>query len=360
MALISTRLCLLARQHACLITLMRFRRFQFALPLLPVLTLLAGFSMAAHAVSCTVSAAMPASDRAALAQFVSSIGEDVARGDANTLKAAAAPGLANNFADIASTVGGLAPGLKGAAITVENLYTLHARDLKGAGDDAQFFCSRPSSPLLVTVTLGQIPPGEYALAIVHATGVAAPQQFALILENTGAAGAPAQWQLAGFFVRPLTVAGHSGIWFWDQARALKSKNAPLSAYLYYQEAAQLARPADVYTSGNLDRLSQESDAVKPKDMPGDAPMLLHGQDGSTFSVTGMNIDTGLGAMDLRVDATVPTLGDPVASRKSALALMSALLGKYPGLRDSFHGLWVFEKAANGQTYAIEQPMTALE
>ena len=145
----------------------------------------------------------------------------------------------------------------------------------------------------------------------------------------------------------------------DQARALKSKNAPLSAYLYYQAASELARPADIYTSGNLEKLNREIAAVAPKDLSSDTPMVLTTPDG-TFSVTGMRIDTGLGAMDLRVDANVPVLGDPVASRKSALALMTALLTNHPDLRDNFHGFWVFAKAANGQTYAIEQPMSALQ
>ncbi len=303
---------------------------------------------------------MSASDRAALEGAASALGEDIARGNTAALKAASAPSLAANFADIASTVDGVAPGLKGSGITVENLFTLDARDLKGAGGDAQFFCSRPASPLLVTVTLGQIPPGEYALAIVHATGVPAPQQFAFILQNTASGTAPAQWQLAGFFVRPLTLAGHSELWFWDHARTLKSTNASLSAYLYYQAAAELARPADLYTSGNLDKLDRERAAVQPKDLSAESPMTLTAPGGGDYAVTGMRIDTGLGAMDLRVDADVASLGDPVASRKSAIGLMSALLAKYPDLRSSFHGLWVFEKAAGGQTYAIEQPMTALQ
>ena len=319
--------------------------------------LLAVAAPGAHAVSCTVSAAMSATDRAPLEAIASSLGHDAAAGDTGALKAASAPFLATNFAGIASTVDGVAPGLKGAAVTVQNLYALHARDLQSSGDDAQFFCSRPSSPLLVTVTLGQLPPGEYALAIIHATGVPAPQQFALILENRAAPTTAAQWELAGFFVRPLTIAGHSELWFWDQARSLESKNDHLSAYLYLQAAAELARPADLFSSNNLDKLNRELAAAEPKGLPGETPMTVTAPGGGGYSVTGMRIDTGLG---LRVDASVPALGDAVASRSSALALMSALLGKYPGLRESFHGLWVFEKAANGQTYAVEQPMSALQ
>jgi hypothetical protein len=341
---------------------MRIPCFQIACFSLLCAVLLLGIAPAAHAVSCTVSAGMSASERTALETAASNLGGDVARGDTAALQAGSAQLLASNFGEIAATVGGLAQSLKGATVTVESLYALHAGDLTGTESDVQFFCSRPASPLLVTATLGQLPPGEYALTIVHASGVAAPQQFAFVLQNvlhdTAASHATAQWQLAGFFVRPLTLGGHPELWFWEQARAMK--NAPLSAYLYYEAAAYLSRPADLYTSGNLDKLNRETSAVEPKGLPGDTPMLLSGPGGNAFSVTGMRIDTSLGAMDLRVDANVGALGDAVTSRKSALDLMSALLTKYPDLRESFHGLWVFEKATDGQAYAVEQPMSALQ
>ena len=95
----------------------------------------------------------------------------------------------------------------------------------------------------------------------------------------------------------------------------KHKNAPLSAYFYYQIAAQLARPADLYTSDNFHKLNRELAGVKPKGLPGDTPMLLTGQDGSIFSVTGLRIDTALSAIDLRVDANV-AIRSPPADRHS--------------------------------------------
>ena len=81
--------------------------------------------------------------------------------------------------------------------------------------------------------------------------------------------------------------------------------------------------------------------------------------GATYSVTGLRADTTLGSFDLRVDSKVPTVSDPVAARKDALGLMQALLQQHPGLRESFHGLWVFETTPNGQNFAVEQPMSAI-
>ena len=87
-------------------------------------------------------------------------------------------------------------------------------------------------------------------------------------------------------------------------------------------------------------------------------MMLSAGDQS-FAITALRADTTLGALDLRVDARVASVADPVAARKDALALMAALLKQHAELRPNFHGLWIFESTAAGQTFAVEQPMSAL-
>jgi hypothetical protein len=87
-------------------------------------------------------------------------------------------------------------------------------------------------------------------------------------------------------------------------------------------------------------------------------MILSGG-AQSFAVTGLRIDDGLGALDLRVDTRVTDVADPVAARKNALAVMAALLAAHPGMRTAFHGLWVYETTSAGQSFAIEQPMSEL-
>ena len=98
--------------------------------------------------------------------------------------------------------------------------------------------------------------------------------------------------------------------------------------------------------------------MEPQGLPGNKPMPVP-VDGQTFSVTALKADATLGSLDLRVDARVPSVADPVAARKDALALMAALLQQHPELRANFHGLWVYETTGAGQTFAVEQPMSAL-
>ncbi len=337
----------------------RFASIRCFLPL----SALACFCTAqAHAVSCTVGAALPGEARAALFEAGHEIGGDVLRGDVAALKAATASAANANFSGIASTVGQLAPSLAGATLTVNSLYALNAADLAANEDDVQFFCSVPGSPLLVTITLDSLPKGQFALEVLHATGLKAPQQFAMILQNTAAAGTAPHWQLAGFFARPLTLDGHDSAWFWQQGRELKTKAQPLSAFLYEEAAEYLARPADLYTSNNLGKLSRETASGEPAGLPGNKPMMVPvtGDAGeASVAVTALHADATLGALDLRVDAKVDSVADPVAARKEALSLMTALLKQHPELRSNFHGLWVYESTAAGQTFAVEQPMTAL-
>ncbi len=318
----------------------------------------AGLGAKADAVTCSVGSTLPGEQRSALFEAAHALGGDVLRGDAAVLKAASIPAVASNFGEIESTVAGLAPSLPGATLTVENLYALDAGDLPASEDDVQFFCGVPGSPLLVTVTLSQLPRGQYSLALLHVTGIRQPQQFALVLQNTAAASTPAHWMLAGFFSRPLTLAGHSSAWFWEQGRALKAKGDPLSAFLYEDTAAFLARPADLYTSNNWLKLSRETAAVEPAGLPGQKPMEVPA-DGQSFAVTRLSADGTLGSLDLRIDTRVNTVADPVAARKDALILMATLLRQHPELRANFHGLWVYQTTAAGQTFAVEQPMSEI-
>ena len=60
--------------------------------------------------------------------------------------------------------------------------------------------------------------------------------MAFLLQKNGG------WQLAGFFVKPLTVAGHDSLWYWTQARVFNQKGQKWNAYFYYETALYLATP----------------------------------------------------------------------------------------------------------------------
>ena len=120
-------------------------------------------------------------------------------------------------------------------MTVDALWILEATDVAANQQNAQFFCGIANGPAHSTFNFSSLPPSRYAVAFVHATGIGAPQQIALVLKDVGGA-----WKIAGFSFRPLTLAGHDALWHWSQARDYAKKKQLWNAYFYYATAAYLA------------------------------------------------------------------------------------------------------------------------
>jgi hypothetical protein len=302
------------------------------------------------AVSCTTQAQMAEADRAALVQAGKTLAAAVQSGNVAAVQALTIPKVKAQFDSIASTIEQTAPRMTGATVTIDALYGLDASDLKSSAEDTQFFCGVPGSPLHVDFTIPQLPQGRYALVLVHATGVSQPQQIAFLLQKNG------DWQMAGFFVKPLLVAGHDALWYWTRARAFDQKNQKWNAYFYYTTAAYLASPADFLTSTNLEKLNQETTNSRPDGLPGAQPMTVTEGD-KTYSISDLHTDGSLGGLDLVIRYSATDVGDPVATRARNLEVMKATLAAHPELREGFHGLWVFADAPPQRPFGNELVMS---
>ena len=321
------------------------RRFEFAVTLL---TLLAPGRM--FAVSCSTQAQMSDSERTAIVQTARTLALAVQAGNPSAVQAMTIPKVKAQFDGIASTIQETAPLLAGASITIDALYGLDASDLKSPMEDTAFFCGLAASPVHVDISIPQLPQGKYAFTLVHATGVKQPQQMAFLLQQNGA------WQLAGFFVKPLLLAGRDSVWYWTKARAFSQKGQKWNAYFYYKTAAYLATPVDLLTSPNLDKLTQETASVRPDGLPGEQPMPLTANN-QTYPVSDLHTDGSLGGLDLVIRYHAADAGDPVATRARNLEVMKAILAAHPEVRDGFHGLWVFAEAPNQRPYGNELAMS---
>jgi hypothetical protein len=280
---------------------------------------------------------------------------DVQSANVQALQANTIPAVAANFAGIANSVQSLKADLQNATVTIDDVYILDAStDQQSATTD--FFCGVPGSLMIVSMQFNNLPPGKYALAIVHATGVPHPQQLALILDDTGAG----QWMLAGFFDRPMTIDSHDALWYWTHAREYAQGKMDWTAWFYYQLAEQLAQPVEFMSSPNLQKLRHEADDVHPSNLPTGTPVTLPAA-GTTFTITGVGTTTALGPLDVNVDyapspAQAAQLRDPAAARQQVLDVMQALLSAHPGLRAAFHGMWVHADQGNASIFALELPM----
>ena len=324
-----------------------------ALALFASVALAVTSGMSAHAATCSTQAQMEPGMRTSLTGEAHTIAAIVQSGDTQALRAKILPAIASDFDGIAASVTSLKPQVQTATMTVDSLYVLDAsKDAPGA-ERTQFFCGSP----IVVLTFNGIPPGTYALAILHATGVQQPQQISLIL----ARAAGNQWQLAGFYAKPMLHADHDGLWYWVSARKYSQIRDNWSAWLYYHIAQGLLSPVDFISSPNLQKLQQEADQVHPKDFPADKTQVSLNAQGVSFNLSGVDTTTQFGGLDLDVhyipDATqAAQLRTPTQARKQVTDVMTALLAQHPGLRQAFHGMWVHADQGDSSLFALELPM----
>lgn len=337
----------------------RERKLRFCARLL-LAALAAGLAIpAAYGDSCTTQAQMTATQRDDFSRAARMLVSDVQNGDVQGLRDDTLPSVAANFAGIANSADALKPEIQQAGLTVEALFAFEAAQAAAGTQAAQFFCSAPGSTMTVVLNFSGLPAGKYALAIVHATGVPKPQQISVILAQTP----DGQWKLAGIFSRPLMLGGRNGVWYWSQARQYAQRKQDWPAWFYYQIASFLVEPADFLSSPNVDRLNREAQQVHPQNLPAEQPVTVE-INGSPFEITRVDTSAELGPLDFVIHynpspAQAAQLRDPVAARQQVVTLMTGMLAMHPGLREAFHGLWVYADAGNATAFALELPMNQI-
>ena len=95
-------------------------------------------------------------------------------------------------------------------------------------------------------------PGRYGFAIVDVPDGSSPWRLSFLLRQD-----QGQWVMAGFYPKPLLAAGHDGLWYWTQARMMTAQKERWNAWLYYQQAESLLRPANFIQSTHLEKLKAE-------------------------------------------------------------------------------------------------------
>jgi hypothetical protein len=307
-----------------------------------------------NAASCTTQAQMNQAQRDAVVNAAKALVAQVQMADVAGLRTNTLPAVAADFSAIQQSVQFLAPLVQHATITVNSLYLLDAATDPPNAPRTDFFCGSP----VVGFNFTGLPPGTYAMAMLHATGVPQPQQISLIL-----AKAPDnRWLLAGFFDKAMLLGGHDGTWYWQTARRYAQDNQQWGAWFFYRIATDLLDPVGFIASQNLEKLRREADQVHA-DLPAPTGPLSISVNGSIYKVTSVNTTTALGPLDLEVhyapDASqIVALRSPVVARKQVSDLMAALLVAHPELRSAFQGMWLHADQGNASLFALELPMSA--
>jgi hypothetical protein len=318
----------------------------------------------ADAEVCTTQSQMTAADRDALANAARALAAKVQADDVGGLRASTVSEYAKDFAGIEGVVGSTAAKVKGGALTVEQVYVLDGTQLKrgadGSAPDAQFFCSLNKSVAEADFLIPGLAPGRYGFAIVDVDNAGSPWRLSFLLRRE-----QGDWQMAGFYPKPLAAAGHDGVWYWAQARAMVARKEHWNAWLYYQQAEALLRPANFIQSTHLEKLKAEQSSAAPPTLSdgvsAESPLVVKGVDGTEYRFIGLGVDDSLAKdkIDILVHMKVEQIADPVAARKHNADAMAALLAAYPEMRRSFHGVWVFAEAPEQNPFATEQAMNEI-
>jgi hypothetical protein len=279
----------------------------------------------------------------------------VARGDAASLKQNSIPSVANDFGSIENTVKESQAGLAGAHAVARPPFLLKAEGTAPL-PRAEFLCgvfgATGQTANSAEFVIPNLPPGDYAIVILDVTTQKTPYTLSLVLQQVGT-----DWKIGGFFLRSTQIAGHDSNWFLEHARAFKAKGQIHNAWLYFFEGRDLAVPVPFMGTQLTDKLYDEAQTVKPPDFPIDGSMAdVTAPTGKTYKLTAIFPFASAQELNLVVKYQTASVADTGQTFQENLAVMKALLLKFPELRDAFDGIVARGVEPSGRDYGSLMPM----
>ena len=315
-------------------------------------------SILAPAQTCLTHSDMDEPTRSALESAAKRYFDMAARGDTATLKQNSIATLAANFSSIESVVKDSQPNLADAKAQPRPPFLLKIEGDKPL-ERAEFLCGvfgkNGQTANSAAFVIPNLAPGTYAMVALDISGAPKVQTVSFVLQQQGA-----DWKIGGFYVHTSQVAGHDATWFADQAKAFRTKNQNRDAWLYYLQARELAVPVPFMYTKATDQLYDESEAVKPTDLPldGNTVDLLAGA--KTYKLTTV-FPVAVGQdLDVAVKYQASDVSHTAETFKDNMAVIHALVMKYPELRDAFSGVVARAVDPSGQDYGSMLPMKEIK
>jgi hypothetical protein len=271
-------------------------------------------------------------------------------GDVAGLKANAIPAISGDFGAIEQAVITNKPFLAGGTSSITGTYLLDASQSKTALPRADFYCGIYNSPDRLSFSINNLPPGKYAVVIQKVNGKD-PITLSLVLQNLGGA-----WKLAGYYPRLDAIGGHDGQWYLTQARAYKAQGKAHDAWFYYLTAWDLTAPVNFMSTPQLDKIAEEMQGSRPGDLPSENAPLSLSANGKVFKVTELTAVPVDNKLDLRVVYQNAAAGNSGAAFQDNMAVIRAVIAKYPELRDAFDSVIARAVDGNGHEYGSLLPM----
>ena len=313
---------------------------------LAYLGLLLTVSQAVPAQVCLTSTDMDDATRAALTNTARKLYDMVARADTSALQQNSIPSVAANFSGIENAIKGNQASLSGGQATVRPPFLLKAEG-SAPIERAEFLCgvfgSNGQTANSSIFVLSNLPPGTYGIVTLDVDS-ATPYMVSFVLQQQGN-----DWKLGGYYAKPRQAAGHDGEWFAARAREFKSKGQTRNAWFYFVEARDLLTPVAFMATQSTDKLFDEMQPLKPSDLPVDGPIDLTAG-GKSYQLTTMFPMVAGSELDLVVKYQAADISNTAQTYQANVALIKALVAKYPELRDAFAGVVARAVTPSGQDY----------
>ncbi len=312
------------------------------------LALIVGCAPNAAAENCVTGSDMEPGARSALVAAGQQYFDYIAKGDAASLRQGAIPSLAADFSGIESTVKDNQSALAGSKATARPPFLLEA-DGTAPIPRAEFYCGvfgkNGQTADSAAFYLNNLPPGKYGVVILDVPSSKGAYTVSLILQQQASA-----WKLGNLYIKAGQIAGHDGDWFVARARAFQSEGQMHDAWIYYFEALALASPLPFMSTAVTDKLNDESQKLRPADFPGEGKSVDLAAGSATYKLTALFPQSVGDDLDLMVRYQVADATNANQAYQSNIAVMKALVAKYPELRDAFAGVVARAVDPSGHNY----------
>ncbi len=301
-----------------------------------------------HAQTCLTADDMDAANKAALISTGKGFFDLAAHGDSASLRQKAIPSLAANFADVETAIADHKADFAGTQANPRPPFLLKAEGTAPLAR-AEFLCgvfgANGQTATSAEFVIPNLPPGEYGIVILDVPTSKQPYTVSFVLQQDGAT-----WKLGGFFIKDTQVNAHDGDWFATQARSFKAKGQTRDAWLYFVQARDLMSPVPFMYTLKTDKLYEESQTVKPTDLPAAGNPVDLPANGKTYKLTTIFPLPEGKDLDVVVKYESPDISDTTKTFQDNMAVTKALIAKFPELRDAFNAVVSRAVEPSGRDY----------
>jgi hypothetical protein len=312
--------------------------------------------------SCQTSSDMEEATRSALTATALRYFGLIAKGDTASLRQSAIPSVAGDFSGIEALVKDNQAALGGAKAAVRPPFLLVAEGTAPMAR-AEFFCgvfgAQGQTRDSAVFSLNNLSPGKYGVVILDATSPEGEYTVSMVLQQQAS-----DWKLGNLYIQAAQHAGHEGAWYATRAREFQTKGQTHNAWLYYVEAISLASPLPFMATAVSDKLYDESQKLRPADFPGEgktADLSTGTAPGAaTHKLTAVFPLVVGDDLDLIVKYQVADISNTTQTYQNNVAVMKALVAKYPELRDGFAAVVARAVDPSGRDYGTLMSMKEIK